>query len=1112
MLCSHSISNRPLTLKPPTMFDRAIRQAIECPPPTLTPDTPLSEAIDRLSERCQTTLFVCENHQLVGAFGESQLLHLVKNPEFDRTQAVGEVMVRTFPRVRECQLPAWDTLSRWFENTPLQTLPVLDNSDRLVGSLSKNALLREAADFKQHVTELQERIDRETAEQELLQEKLATSYSQLRTILAAMQDIVLEIELDGDRFEVGLPSPDPVDPDVSLWIDRTISCFFEEGYAENFTAQIRQALETHQTVRFEYNLPDDEEAPLWFEARISPIAQSSVVWVARNANPTGDRSVLWVTRDITARKQAEDAIKTLADELERRVEARTAQLRSTNEILRAEIRKRQQTQQDLQQTNDRMRAVLDAIPGFVSWIGSDGRYQGVNRHLATAYGLDPQDFAGRDVGFQGSNNQFSNFVRQFLDSDAQTCGRVIDTPIGETLRQYLVVAQKYDRGRAAVTVGIDITERKQFEIALQQQQRLVQQIADATPDVLYVYDLIAERNVYVNRQVTQLLGYSPERIQAMSSQFLSIIVHPDDIHCLSQQRERFAEVVEGQVLDSEFRVRGADGDWRWIHSRETILNRTDEGIPEQIVGIAQDITVRKQAEEALRQLNQELEIKVAERTVALQRSEAKFRSLFEQMAVGVAQVNLQGRWQFVNQKLCDILGYSSDELAQTGCLEMTYAEDLEMTRQAMHDLLNDRAPTRSLEKRYQKADGSLVWTNVTISIVQDTSETEYGPLPSVDPYFVAVVQDISDRKQAEAALKQQTEIFQTIVDRIPVAICFLDPDETPQLINRCFEETLGWSLAEAQTIDLFAACYPDPDYRQQALEYVRAASPGWQDFTVHRRDGHQLEMSWATVRLSDNTTISFGQDITERKRAEAEVIKAIEKERELIDLKSRFVSMTSHEFRTPLAVIQSSAQLLHRYEWSREEQLEQLDQIQSSVRHMTELLDDVLTFAKSEAGTLNFNPGKLELIDFCQRLTAQLSNSIGRDRAFRQELPAPPLVIQADEKLLRQILSNLLSNAFKYSPSEAPVRFTVISNEDWVRFEIEDRGIGIPSEDISRLFESFHRAKNVGTIPGTGLGLAIVKRCIDLHGGTIEVDSESGRGTQVTVSLPLRQGDEEMRG
>ncbi|WP_017659213.1 PAS domain S-box protein [Baaleninema simplex] len=1091
------------------MFDRAIRQAIDRHPQTLTPETPVSDAIARLSQNCKTTVFICDRRRLVGAFGETQLLHLVKNPDFDRTQPVGEVMVQTFPRIRESQPPEWDTLSRWFENTPLQALPVLDNRDRLVGSLPQRALLREAADFRHHVAKLQKRIDRETAEQELLQEKLATSYSQLRTILSAMQDIVLEIDLDGDRLEVGLPSPDPVDPDVSLWIDRTISCFFEDGYADDFLQQIRQALQTRQTVRFEYSLPDGE-SPLWFEARISPIAQTSVVWVARNANPNprNDRAVLWVARDITARKQAEDAIKTLASELERRVEARTAQLRSTNEILRAEIRKRQQTQQDLQHTNDRMRAVLDAIPGFVSWIGSDGRYQGVNRHLATAYGLDPEDFVSRDVGFQGSNAQFSEFVRQFLDSDGRTAGRVIDTPIGETLRQYLVVAQKYDRGRAAVTVGIDITERKQFEIALQKQQRLVQQIADATPDVLYVYDLLAERNVYVNRQVTQLLGYTPERIQAMSSQFLSLVVHPDDIYSLSEQRERFAELAEDDVSEREFRVRGADGDWRWIHSRETILTRTADGTPEQIVGIAQDVTVRKQAEEALRQLNQELEAKVAERTVALQRSEAKFRSLFEQMAVGVAQVDLQGHWQFVNQKLCDILGYSAEELGRTGCLEMTHPEDLEITRQCLHNLLSDRVNTCALEKRYQKSDGSLVWTNVTISVVRDTSETEYGSLPSVDPYFVAVVQDISDRKQAEAALKQQTEILQTIVDRIPVAICFLGSDETPQLVNRCFEETLGWSLQEVRTINLFAACYPNPDDRQQVLDYVRAAAPGWQDFTVCRRDGHPLEMSWANVRLSDGTTIGFGQDVTERKRAETEVIKAIEKERELIDLKSRFVSMTSHEFRTPLAVIQSSAQLLHRYEWSREEQLEQLDQIQSAVRHMTELLDDVLTFAKSEAGTLNFNPSEVELTEFCQRLTTQLSNSIGRDRAFAKELPHQPLWIRADEKLLRQILSNLLSNALKYSPPEAPVRFALWECDGQIVFEIEDRGIGIPPEDLPRLFESFHRAKNVGTIPGTGLGLAIVKRCVDLHGGTIEVDSESGRGTQVTVVLPTTTDEE----
>ncbi|MBO9999696.1 MAG: PAS domain S-box protein [Cyanobacteria bacterium SID2] len=1119
------------------MFDRAIHQAIDLHPLTLAPETPVSEAIEQLSHHRLSTLFVVandsaeeenrersvENRQtshdrpptssFLGVFGSNELLQVARESDFDRSQSVVDLINRDVPCARASELPSWSTLVSWFEEFALDAVPVLDDDGCLTGIVSRTALLREAETFERPLSELHERLERETAEQELLQEKLFTSYSQLRTILAAMQDIVLEIQLDGDNLEVGLPSPDPVDPEVSGWIDRTIACFFEDSYAGDFLQQVRRAIQSRETVRFEYCLLQDDFEN-WFEARISPIAQTSVVWVARNTDRSVDRSVLWVARDITARKRAEEAIKNLAAELERRVEARTAQLRSTNEILRAEIRKRQDAQKDLQQATDRLRAVLDAIPGFVSWIGADGCYQGVNRHLATAYGLAPQDFVGCQIGFQGSDTEFSDFVRQFLQNDIQTSGRVIDTPIGETIRQYLVVAQKYDRGRAAVTVGIDITERKQFEVALQQQQRLFQQIADATPDAIYVYDLVAKRNVYVNGQVKQLLGYTPNQIQTMSSQFLTLVAHPSDLHLLTRQHQRFSELSEDEVLASEYRVRGASGDWRWVHSREAVLTNTPEGQPAQIVGIVQDITDRKHAEEALYQLNQELEAKVAERTLALRHSEARFRTLFEQMAVGVAQVDSQGFWQFVNQKLCDILGYTAEELSRKSCLEMTHPEDIETTQCCLTKLLDGRATTCALEKRYLRADASIVWVNVTVSVVRDTSEVEYDVLLQTDPHFVVVVQDISDRKQTEAALKQQKEILQTIFDRIPVAISFLDVDETPQLVNRCFEETLGWSLQEAQKVDLFAACYPDPEYRQQVLEFVRSAVTGWQDFHILTRDRRLLEMSWANVRLSDGTTISFGQDITERKRAEAEVIKALEKERELIDLKSRFVSMTSHEFRTPLAIIKSSAQLLHRYEWSREEQLEQLDQIQSAVRHMTELLDDVLTFAKSEAGTLKFNPEQLELREFCQNLIAQLNNSIGRERTIIFEIVEPEAsltdnrskresIVRFDEKLLRQILTNLISNALKYSQVDRSVSFKTTFERNYVVFEVKDEGIGIPPEDLPRLFESFHRARNVGTIPGTGLGLSIVRRCVELHGGEIDVESQLGSGTRVIVTLPL---------
>jgi signal transduction histidine kinase len=271
----------------------------------------------------------------------------------------------------------------------------------------------------------------------------------------------------------------------------------------------------------------------------------------------------------------------------------------------------------------------------------------------------------------------------------------------------------------------------------------------------------------------------------------------------------------------------------------------------------------------------------------------------------------------------------------------------------------------------------------------------------------------------------------------------------------------------------------------------------------------------------------------QRKQAEGEIRKALEKEKELTELKSRFVSMTSHEFRTPLTTIQSSAELIERYSqrWSEEKKQIHLYRIQTSVKHMTKLLNDILIIGKAEAGKLEYSPVPLDLEKFCSNLveelklndtnqhiiTFQVGNGESRmgseeiddsSEAIKSMFDAPysPLGTNLpclDEKLLRQILENLLSNALKYSPSNTSVEFTLYYHQNQAIFQIRDQGIGIPSQDKDLLFETFHRATNVGTIAGTGLGLAIVKKCVELHKGRIAVESEVGLGTTFTVTLPV---------
>jgi signal transduction histidine kinase len=250
---------------------------------------------------------------------------------------------------------------------------------------------------------------------------------------------------------------------------------------------------------------------------------------------------------------------------------------------------------------------------------------------------------------------------------------------------------------------------------------------------------------------------------------------------------------------------------------------------------------------------------------------------------------------------------------------------------------------------------------------------------------------------------------------------------------------------------------------------------------------------------------SLQGEIAERQRLEEELRNALAKEKELSDLKSDIISVVSHEYRTPLATILSSTELLEHYshQWPDEKKQRHFQRIHSSVHRLTQLINDVLMFSKAEAGKLEFNPSPLNLVELCNELVEDLQLTMRLQHNINFTCQGSVRETCLDEKLLRQILTNLLSNAIKYSPESSNIQFDLIYGDESVTFRIQDRGIGIPPKDQERLFEAFYRSSNVGTISGTGLGLAIVKRCVDVHGGQITVESEVEMGTTFTITLPL---------
>ena len=252
------------------------------------------------------------------------------------------------------------------------------------------------------------------------------------------------------------------------------------------------------------------------------------------------------------------------------------------------------------------------------------------------------------------------------------------------------------------------------------------------------------------------------------------------------------------------------------------------------------------------------------------------------------------------------------------------------------------------------------------------------------------------------------------------------------------------------------------------------------------------------------------RDITERKDMEVQLRQVLAHEMELSELKTRYVSMAAHDLRNPLAVILSAVDIIHQYSDRLTDEQKQVkyDNIRTSIKVMVDMLDDVLTIGQVESGKLIFTPAPVDVIAFCQNITAEAQQAIGTTQTINFSSQGACDTAYLDAKLLRHILGNLLSNALKYSPDKSAVTFTVDCEPDQIMFRVQDQGIGIPEDEQGQLFGTFHRASNARQVPGTGLGLAIVKQSVELHGGTITFESEENIGTTFTVTLPRRAGAE----
>lgn len=624
-------------------------------------------------------------------------------------------------------------------------------------------------------------------------------------------------------------------------------------------------------------------------------------------------------------------------------------------------------------------------------------------------------------------------------------------------------------------VGVDITQRKRAEEDLLRFHKIVQ----STCDAIGITDKTGVVT-YLNPAFEQLFGYDVKAFNAAGG---PAITNTNRV----QSRMICDAIKAGNSWHGETQMRTRYGRTVPIDLRADVIKNTRG----EIIGwfaIHTDISEQKRIESTLR---------LRDRAIAASKN-----------GIIICDCRLPDMpIVYVNRAFEEITGYCAIEVIGRNC---RFLQDNDTKQPEIQEIRN--AVTRvngcSVVFRNYRKDGMMFWNELTISPVLNSK----GQLT----HYIGIQIDVSDRKQAEVALRVSKDRIKYLLSSCPGAIYTRcnSRDLTTTFVSENITSLLGYEKRELlcnsnfwvnrihseDTPKVFAAISQILTHGQHIHEYR----------FLHKDGTYHWLLDQAKLLCNDAGNpleiIGYLTDITERRKLEDDLKIALEKEKELNELKSRFVSMTSHEFRTPLSTIFSSSELLqhYRHKWSDEKQVFHLHRIQTSVKHLTKLLDDVLNIGKVDAGKFEFKPIFIDLLEYCHNLVEEIQINANETHKINfissQSQPTP---VWMDDKLLGHIFTNLLTNAIKYSPNGGIVDFQLIINEKQAIFTIVDQGIGIPSEDLPLLFDSFHRATNVSNIQGTGLGLAIVKKCVDIHQGEIQVISQLEIGTTFTVILPL---------
>ncbi len=625
----------------------------------------------------------------------------------------------------------------------------------------------------------------------------------------------------------------------------------------------------------------------------------------------------------------------------------------------------------------------------------------------------------------------------------------------------------------------------------------------ATSDALWDWDMLTN-DIYVGESYSFLFGYHFEN-NKISGDFCEGLVHPDDRLAYEQSIDK--AIAEGLSKWSyEYRYLKACGTYAFVSDKAMII-RDDRGEAIRMIGAMQDITHEKLLKDELLQ------------------SEERFKGAFNHSCLGMALVNNEDKWIEVNDRMCEILGYTRDEFRQLTFIDITYEEDLAADLVFKSKMQSGEIPNFSMEKRYIHKNNTLVWVHLSVSPVKNS----LGEIQ----HYVAQVIDISERKKMEEEnrllieennknkalqLIEAKNWYRLLADNTIDLVCLHNLDVSFKYLSPSLQTLLGYQPEEL--IGKYPVDFLHPDDIEQFKKSIGTIVKGNKRFSQQVRLKHKNgAYSWfetnASMVFENDIPVGFQsstRDITQRKKAEQIIEDTLVQERQLNELRTNLVSTISHEFRTPMTTIRSSAELIAMY--TQKNKFVQIQHIEKRVETITreidrivELMDAVLTISKDDAGKTNFNPVVCNLNDICLDVI-ETSFSDQKDlRRVEFYCEALQAEIYADINLIKYTLFNLLSNAFKYSEGSGNVKLNIRLLDSYVALEVIDNGIGIPSEDQSKLFNTFYRASNTNGIQGTGLGLYIIKMFTKKNSGKVNLESQLGKGTKVTLTFPMLKKD-----